>query len=352
MKRYRCTVAYDGAAYCGWQSQTKGNSIQEQIESALLQLTEQKINILAAGRTDAGVNAKGQVFHFDTDKEMEPRKWMGALNGCLPKDIRIMDVQDAGFLFHARFCVRAKQYDYRINLGPYDVFNRDYVYQCPFPANVEKMKDASQVFIGTHDFTSFNSTPLSKEPNQVRTIYSIEFHMEESVLTISYYGRGFLRYMVRMMTAALLEAGRDRLSKEEIQKILDSADKKVPHHNARPEGLTLERVDYFKMLAQTDHMVIREFLPEDQMPDNMDQTLLEANIRNGIYPQVYAMAGRHNKVIYGWYTETENHAGHLLLLNSEICEDVELLRQQLQERSVSLGGCGCTISRVQPVIPD
>ncbi|NCB32701.1 MAG: tRNA pseudouridine(38-40) synthase TruA [Erysipelotrichia bacterium] len=344
MKRYRCTVAYDGALYCGWQSQTRGNSIQEQIESALQELTGEKISILAAGRTDAGVSALGQVFHFDTEKEMEPRKWMGALNGYLPKDIHIMDVQDAGFLFHARFCVKAKQYDYRINFGPYDVFNRSSVYQCPFPTDIEKMKDAAEVFVGTHDFTSFNSTPLSKEPDQIRTIYSIQFHQEGNILTISYYGRGFLRYMVRMMTAALLEAGRGRLSKEQIAEMLEAADKNVPHHNAKPEGLVLVRVDYFKLLAQTDRMVIREFLPEDQMPQEMEPVRKSGSQKN-VYPQVYAMAGRHDKVIYGWYAEAEDHTGELTALGNGESEDIEELRKQLEQKSFEQGGAGCTLKR-------
>ena len=178
MKRFRSTVSYCGAAYDGWQSQRNGQSVQEQIEEALHAIAHQKINITASGRTDAGVNARAQVFHFDCDMDLSARKWMGALNGRLPKDIHIMDVQETDHLFHARYNVRMKQYDYRINLGPYDVFTKDIAYQCPVSLDVEKMEEASKVLIGTHDFTSFNSNPLSETPDQTRTVKDIVFSRE------------------------------------------------------------------------------------------------------------------------------------------------------------------------------
>ena len=215
MIRYKCTVAYSGAGYCGWQTQKNGNSVQEYIESALERIFDSPVRILAAGRTDAGVNAWGQVFQFDSEKEIGERKLMGALNGFLPKDIHIRKVEKKDRLFHVRYCVKSKQYDYRINLGEYDVFSRDFAYQCPYPVNVEKMEEASRYLVGTHDFTSFNSNTLRETPDQVRTIDSIVFTRENDMLTISYRGRGFLRYMVRMMTGALLEVGRGRMEPED-----------------------------------------------------------------------------------------------------------------------------------------
>ena len=128
MIRYKCTVAYSGAGYCGWQTQKNGNSVQEYIESALERIFDSPVRILAAGRTDAGVNAWGQVFQFDSEKEIGERKLMGALNGFLPKDIHIRKVEKKDRLFHVRYCVKSKQYDYRINLGEYDVFSRDFSY--------------------------------------------------------------------------------------------------------------------------------------------------------------------------------------------------------------------------------
>ncbi|MCH4207043.1 MAG: tRNA pseudouridine(38-40) synthase TruA [Solobacterium sp.] len=341
MKRYRCTVAYSGAAYCGWQSQTRGDSVQEQIESALERITGQKTNILAAGRTDAGVNARGQVFQFDTELEMNERKWQGAINGYLPSDIHIMDVEDAGMLFHARYCVRAKQYDYRINMGPYDVFSRDSAYQCPYPLDVEQMKQASLCLLGTHDFTSFNSTPLSIEPDQVRTIYFITFHQEKEMLTISYYGRGFLRYMVRMLTAALLEVGRGRLQPEAVRELLDARSKTVSHHNAKPQGLTLMRVDYFELIAASDHIVVREYLPEDVLPDGCTLQQMEQAVKDRQYPMMYAVADRHTKVLYGTYAIQKNPEGIEGILSvQEDADQIEMkqIQNQLEEQIQSSGG--------------
>ena len=285
MKRYKCTVSYAGAHYGGWQTQKNNTSVQAVIEEVLFSITREKITITAAGRTDAGVNAKGQVFHFDTEREMTPYKWMGALNGLLPPDIHIESIEETDMHFHARYCVLSKQYDYRINLGSYDVLTREYVWQCPYTLDVEKMQEASKYFLGTHDFTAFNATPLSEKPDQVRTIESIEFKREGDILTISYTGRGFLRYMVRMMTAQLIEAGRGKIAPEEIQKLLDTRSKTTVMKNARPEGLTLMKVNYFRVLAENEDLMIREFIGEEEKPG---------------LPEVYAVSLRHEEKIVGY----------------------------------------------------
>ncbi len=263
MSRWKCTVAYDGSAYAGWQTQRLDNSVQEQIEKALFRLTGTKTSAIAAGRTDAGVNARGQVFHFDSDREMTERKWQGAMNALLPDDIHIMKVEKKDRRFHARFSVLSKQYDYRIHLGEFDVFSRTSAYQCPYQLDIERMKQAAGLFVGTHDFTSFNSNTLKETPDQVRTLESVDFHLDGDMLTISYRGRGFLRYMVRMMTGALLEVGRGRIGPEKIQEMLDHPAKTVVRKNAHPEGLTLMEVNYFEVLAEDTVYMLREILPED-----------------------------------------------------------------------------------------
>ena len=285
MKRYKCTVSYAGAHYGGWQTQKNNTSVQAVIEEVLFSITREKITITAAGRTDAGVNAKGQVFHFDTEREMTPYKWMGALNGLLPPDIHIESIEETDTHFHARYCVLSKQYDYRINLGSYDVLTREYVWQCPYTLDVKKMQEASKYFLGTHDFTAFNATPLSEKPDQVRTIESIVFKREGDILTISFTGRGFLRYMVRMMTAQLIEVGRGKISPEEIQELLDTRSKTTVMKNARPEGLTLMKVNYFRVLAENEDLMIREFIGEEERPD---------------LPEVYAVSLRHEEKIVGY----------------------------------------------------
>ncbi|MBQ9154325.1 MAG: tRNA pseudouridine(38-40) synthase TruA [Solobacterium sp.] len=267
MKRYKCTVSYCGAAYSGWQTQLNGTSIQEQIESALSTICVREMHITGAGRTDAKVNAWGQVFHFDTDLEMKPARWRSALNGKLPGDIRIRMVEEAEKYFHARYCVRSKCYEYRINTGEYNVFSRYYAYQCPVELDTEAMKEASAVFVGTHDFTSFNSTTLREMPNQVRTVDSIDFRREGEELVISYTGKGFLRYMVRMMSAALIDAGRHKKSADEIRNMLEERSKRTDRRNAKPEGLTLKEISYYDILSMNDTLMIREWLKDDVIPD-------------------------------------------------------------------------------------
>ncbi|MBO5554773.1 MAG: tRNA pseudouridine(38-40) synthase TruA [Solobacterium sp.] len=323
MIRYKCTVAYVGANYCGWQTQKNGNSVQEYIESALERIFDSPVRIMAAGRTDAGVSAWGQVFQFDSEKDIGERKLMGAINGFLPKDIHIRKVEKKDQLFHVRYCVKSKQYDYRINLGEYNVFTRDSAYQCPYPVDVTRMEEAAQYFVGTHDFTSFNSNTLKETPDQVRTIESITFHQDGDMLTISYRGRGFLRYMVRMMTAALLEVGRGRMEPENIKVLLEAKSKTVVRRNAHPEGLTLKEITYFDVLAETSQLTVREVLPED-----------EASLEG--MPFGYVLADRHTDQVYGGYEE--GPAGAVITLFCECdAQELAVIREQLLDRQKQQG---------------
>jgi len=243
MPRFKAIVSYDGTNYIGWQRQPNGITIQEVIETVMEKICQKEMHITGSGRTDAGVHAKAQVFHFDSDFRLSAEKWKIALNGHLPKDIRIHSVVEVNPEFHARFHTVGKRYDYLINLGEFDVFTRNQAFQCYYKLDLEKMKSASKLFIGTHDFTTFNSTPLEMQPDQVRTIYKIEFVQEGDMLRIIYEGDGFLRYMVRMLTGTLIEAARGRITEAEIKKMLDSKSKTC-RFNAKPWGLYLVRVDY------------------------------------------------------------------------------------------------------------
>jgi len=315
MIRYKCTVAYDGSAYCGWQTQKNGNSVQEQIEAALQHITGESIRILAAGRTDAGVNAWGQVFQFDMEQDMTERKLMGAINGFLPPDIHIRRVEKKDRLFHARYCVRSKRYDYNINFGEYDVFSRNHAYQCPYRVDIERMKQGARYLVGTHDFTSFNSNSLKETPDQVRTIESIDFTEAGDRLTISYRGRGFLRYMVRMMTAQLLDVGRGKLEPEDIRRILEARSKTIARRNAHPEGLTLMEISYFEVLAETGRLTVREVLPEDEAA--------LAGIRTS-----YVLADRHTNEVYGIYEAAG--AGGILTCWKDCGEELDCIVEGLK----------------------
>lgn len=324
--RYKCTVSYAGTNYNGWQRQAKRTSIQEEIEKVLKHITRQDIRIHAAGRTDAKVNAIGQVFHFDTELEMTPYKWKGAMNGFLPKDIHIVKVEEVDHLFHARYCAKTKRYDYRINLGEYDVFNKDYCYQCPYKLDVDLMIEASKIFIGRHDFSSFCANTYEEMPDQVRTILSIDFKMEKDVLVISYYGKGFMRYMVRMMTASLIEVGRGMATIESVQQMLDAKSKGINRKNAKPEGLTLVEIEYMELIVETKDIIIREPFEEDVMKFHFDPNDLERRIVQHELPRVYSVMKRNNSVFYGYCVlkiENDKPVFEFLL---EDLNDIELMK--------------------------
>lgn len=244
MRRFKCVVSYDGSNYIGWQSQNKNNSVQEVIEGVIKRICNMDVKIVAAGRTDAKVHAYGQVFHFDTEFYLDANRWRMAINGYLPSDIYLRTIEEVDENFHARFSVKEKQYDYLINLGEYDVCKVNYMYQCRYQLDVNKMIEASKYLLGIHDFSSFCANPIDKFPNQIREVKDIQFTFEKNVLRISYIGKGFLRYMVRMMTATLIEVGRERIEPIQVQVMLEAKDKDICRLNAEPQGLYLMRIDY------------------------------------------------------------------------------------------------------------
>ncbi len=263
MVRYKVIVSYAGENYVGWQSQRKGKSIQQVIEKVIAKIADRETLIVAAGRTDAKVNAVGQTFHFDSDLIMDEYKWVSAVNGYLPDDIRVIDVEEVSDLFHARYNVLYKQYDYFINLGEYNVFTRNYVLNHHYKLDVEKMKEASKCLIGYHDFTSYCANSLSTHPNQWREIFKIDFSIKEDILKISFKGKGFLRYMVRMMVGTLIEVGRGKLGVDKVKEFLELRDKEVVKKNAPPSGLTLHEVAYFRMIYLDDNIMVRSVHKED-----------------------------------------------------------------------------------------
>jgi len=258
MKRFKCYVAYDGYNYVGWQRQANGLSVQEVIEDVIEKIQKRKVNIVASGRTDAKVHALNQCFHFDTDFYLSDKDWKKAINGHLPKDIYINSLEEVDRNFHARFNATNKRYDYLINLGDYDVFKRYRMFQPKYDLDIDLMEECSKIFIGYHDFSSFCSNPYSTHPDQRRYIRSIVFNIENDVLRISYQGKGFLRYMVRMLTATLIEVGRHRISKKELIKMFESKDKGVCRVNAKPYGLYLVRVDYDESYKIDNERAIKE----------------------------------------------------------------------------------------------
>lgn len=243
-RRIKVTCAYDGTAYQGWQRQSQAHSIQEVIETMLAKLHQHPLVITASGRTDAGVHAMGQVFHFDTDKDLDEYHWQAAMNSMLPKDIRIQKVEFVSDAFHARFSAKAKRYDYLISDRVNDPFYQNTVALERRPLDVGYMQECAEVFVGTHDFTSFTSAKIDPRKSKVKTLSDLSVVAKPHMIRLIFVGNGFLRYMVRMIAQTLIEAGKHELTKEDIITMLESCDKRACRYKAPPQGLYLMEVDY------------------------------------------------------------------------------------------------------------
>lgn len=242
MTRYQAIVGYDGTAYSGWQRQPKVSTIQETIEKVLLRLTGQNITITGAGRTDAGVHAVGQCFHFDSDKEL--KNYTASINALLPDDIFLYDCQPTAGNFHARFDARWKEYEYRLCDGWYNPNQRNNILFVAEQLNEKAMAKAATAFIGYHDFTSYNATSLAEQSNQKRTIFDIQIIRRNDEVICRYWGDAFLQHQIRMMTAALIEASRGNFTATTISDQLAACSKTATSLNLPPRGLYLMEVGY------------------------------------------------------------------------------------------------------------
>lgn len=241
--RYLMTFSYDGTNYNGYQKQPNKNTVQDQIEGALLKIFSKEISIHASGRTDAKVHALNQKAHFDLEKEIDLYKLKKSINSLVNDDIYIKEIEKVNDDFHARFNVVEKTYIYKLNVGSYDPINRNYIYQYNKELDIESIKEAIKYLIGTHNFKSFTKTDLEKE-DYVRTIYSIDLVKDNDLLTFTFKGNGFLRYMVRNIVGTLIQVGENKLKSDDILHIIESEDRKEAGKTANPEGLYLKDVKY------------------------------------------------------------------------------------------------------------
>lgn len=242
--KIKATVSYDGSAYSGFQKQINALGIQDVLEKALSKIHKKPTPVVASGRTDAGVHALGQVFHFEMNEKIGLRGYYEALNTLLPKDIRITKVEAVPDDFHARFSARKKRYEYVYTLERDNPFVYRYKTILKRQPDLQAMKQAAEVFLGRHDFTSFTNAKIPPEKSRVKTIERIEIRQEGKDIRLIYEADGFLRYQVRMMTAVLQAAGEHRLRKEDIQAMLEARDKEVCRYNAPAQGLYLKEVTY------------------------------------------------------------------------------------------------------------
>ena len=242
--RLKATVSYDGSGYAGWQRQDNALGIESIIMDVMERIHHHPVEITGSGRTDAGVHAIAQVFHFDSELKMSKEQWRRAMNALLPVDIRIQDVEKVREDFHARFDAISKRYDYYLSYDIDNPFLQRYRAFYRGRLNIERMKECAALFVGTHDFTSFTSSRIDPRKSRVRTITMCAIEETADGLHFRLEGNSFLRYMVRMIVGTLIEAGRDRLSVQEVKAMLEAKDKEACRYKAPGSGLYLVEVRY------------------------------------------------------------------------------------------------------------
>jgi tRNA pseudouridine38-40 synthase len=262
MRNIKLTLAYDGTDFSGWQIQPGQSTIQGHLTAVAEKLTQSRLTMQGAGRTDAGVHASGQVANFKTESEMTLEEFQRAFNALLPPSIRVMAAQEVGPDFHSRWSALTKTYRYRIfreRVVPPPFWR--YVQHDPSPLNFDAMAEAARKFEGEHDFTSFAASTGSEEDDRerqvVRTIYRSEFlripperdagESEEWDYVVR--GKSFLRYMVRKMVGTIVDVGRGRLSPEDIPALFDLRDRSKSGPTMPPQGLCLVEVEYPEVVA-------------------------------------------------------------------------------------------------------
>lgn len=244
--RYFGIVQYKGTSYCGWQKQTvsKLPSIQEEIERVLSKILNQEIKIYGSGRTDAGVHAMGQTFHFDTEKVIDSYKFCYGFNKLISKDIVLLSIEKVSDNFHARFNAKTKTYLYKIlNKKVADPFRKNLAYQLSQPLDIDAMKKAAKLFEGEHNFQNFTSKE-EDDQNFVRKLHSISINKNDNLIAIELIGNGFMRYMVRMIVGNLVQIGLGKMNEDEILFNLNSEVRKPSSYKAPAEGLYLKEVSY------------------------------------------------------------------------------------------------------------
>lgn len=246
-RNIKLTLEYDGTNYCGWQVQSRNKrkkSIQEALEKTLRKILQEKIKLIASGRTDAGVHAKAQVANFHTRSQIPPDKLQRAANSLLPKDIVITKIEAVHKGFHSRFDAKSKLYRYAILNRPYPSARlRNTVYFYPHPLNIKLMQGESGVLLSRHNFKSFQASEKKKR-NPVRTIKKIKVTKDKDLICIDIEADGFLYNMVRNIAGTLIEVGRGRLKKGELKKILLAKDRRLSGPTVPAKGLFLMKVNY------------------------------------------------------------------------------------------------------------
>lgn len=244
---YRITLAYDGTAYEGWQMQATGPTVQGLLSEALARIDGAPVIVHGAGRTDAGVHAEGQVASFRLRRERDGDELRRALNGNLPPDIRVYEAAPAAEDFHARFDARSKTYRYQLYTAEVmNPFLERYAWHYPYELDLARLAEDGRALTGRRDFRAFTvaDSGAVRAGRTVRTLSDFQLVIDGARLLLTFTGDGFLRYMVRTMVGALLEANRGRLKAGSIEALLESGRRELSGALAPAKGLTMVKVEY------------------------------------------------------------------------------------------------------------
>jgi tRNA pseudouridine38-40 synthase len=245
MRNFKLIVEYDGAAYCGWQRQKNGVSIQQLLDEAIALIVCEKVTLIGSGRTDAGVHAINQVANFKSSTVLPAEKIFRGVNSVLPQDIVVKSLNEVHVDFHAQRDVQSKIYVYRIcNQRLRPVLGRNYFWFIRFPLDLEMMGKAAKYLIGTHDFSCFCATG-SDVKDRIRTIIAIDVKSgADGLIEITVEARGFLKYMVRNIVGTLVEVARGKRNPQDMKEIIDSRNRDIAGVTAPACGLFLKEVKY------------------------------------------------------------------------------------------------------------
>lgn len=244
MRNYKITIQYEGTNFSGWQRLPGDKAtVQGTLETAIGEVLGYPVTIDGSGRTDAGVHATAQVANVNTSGKLDELDFLEKMNDKLPESLQLIDVELVKNTFHSRYNAKGKRYIYTIDCrDKASVFAKKYAYHYPQELDVERMKKAARVLVGTHDFTSF--TDKKDHKTNTRTIHAIEIKQVGDMIEFIYEGNGFLNHMVRIITGTLLDVGTGKTDHKGLKAILDSKLRANAGAMAPSKGLRLEKVYY------------------------------------------------------------------------------------------------------------
>jgi tRNA pseudouridine38-40 synthase len=244
-QRYVGQLMFKGTTFQGWQTQQQGQSVQEHVEKTLSQILNQPIQVHGASRTDAGVHARGFMFHVDATTTIPTGKILTGFNRMIDPNIYLVSLKKVPSSFQARYQHSKKTYTYQILTGERDPFLQDTVMHVSQAISIKKIREAMPYFLGEHDFRNF-TTKKEDGADFVRTIFALKVTQTGRILKFTIVGNGFMTYMVRIIIGTLIALGQDKISLETIQESLDNRRKGALSYKAEPQGLCLEKVRYEK----------------------------------------------------------------------------------------------------------